>query len=103
VFKASAPVSYTVSTVFQTAPAPGSCGRTCAIGVEFSTPWSAFTCITSEQFLAPQPVFSLQLRRGVEFATACGAFTCTKPGAIDAQPTAAEAEALLADKGRVAQ
>lgn len=44
-----------------------------------------------------------QLRRGVEFATACGAFTCTKPGAIDAQPTAADAEALLADKGRVGQ
>jgi fructokinase len=34
----------------------------------------------------------------VEFATACGAFTCTKPGAIGAQPTAAEAEALLAEK-----
>lgn len=44
-----------------------------------------------------------KLRRGVEFATACGAFTCTKPGAIDAQPTAAEAEALLADKGQAAQ
>ncbi|KAI7846208.1 hypothetical protein COHA_000278 [Chlorella ohadii] len=44
-----------------------------------------------------------KLRRGVEFATACGAFTCTKPGAIDAQPTAADAEALLADKGRVGQ
>lgn len=40
-----------------------------------------------------------QLRRGVEFATACGAATCTKPGAIGAQPTAAEAEALLAEKG----
>ncbi|KAL4432540.1 hypothetical protein ABPG77_000477 [Micractinium sp. CCAP 211/92] len=40
-----------------------------------------------------------KLRRGVEFATACGAFTCTKPGAIGAQPTAAEAEALLASQG----
>ena len=45
----------------------------------------------------------VQLRRGVEFATACGAFTCTKPGAIGAQPTVAEAEALLAEKGQVAQ
>lgn len=41
----------------------------------------------------------MQLRRGVEFATACGAFTCTKPGAIGAQPTAAEAEALLSAQG----
>ncbi|PSC74999.1 Haloalkane dehalogenase [Micractinium conductrix] len=40
-----------------------------------------------------------KLRRGVEFATACGAFTCTKPGAIGAQPTVAEAEALLAARG----
>ncbi|EFN55549.1 hypothetical protein CHLNCDRAFT_134013 [Chlorella variabilis] len=40
-----------------------------------------------------------KLRRGVEFATACGAFTCTKPGAIGAQPTVAEAEALLPDQG----
>ena len=46
----------------------------------------------------PRPACPLQLRRGVEFATACGAFTCTKPGAIGAQPTAAEAEALLAEK-----
>ena len=38
----------------------------------------------------------MQLRRAVEFATACGAFTCTRPGAIGAQPTVAEAEALLA-------
>lgn len=40
-----------------------------------------------------------KLLRGVEFATACGAFTCTKPGAIGAQPTVAEAEALLAARG----
>lgn len=37
--------------------------------------------------------------KAVEFATACGAATCTKPGAIGAQPTLAEAEALLAAKG----
>ena len=48
--------------------------------------------------LPPPRPCPLQLRRGVEFATACGAFTCTKPGAIGAQPTAAEAEALLAEK-----
>lgn len=40
-----------------------------------------------------------KLRRAVAFATACGALTCTRPGAIDAQPTAAEAEALLAQSG----
>lgn len=45
------------------------------------------------------PLHVMQLRRGVEFATACGAFTCTKPGAIGAQPTAAEAEALLSAQG----
>ena len=36
-----------------------------------------------------------KLRRAVQFATACGAATCTRAGAIGAQPTAAEAEALL--------
>lgn len=49
--------------------------------------------------LLPPSTHHLQLRRGVEFATACGAFTCTKPGAIGAQPTVAEAEALLAARG----
>lgn len=37
------------------------------------------------------------LRRAVQFATACGAFTCTKPGAIGAQPTVAEAEAMVSE------
>lgn len=36
-----------------------------------------------------------QLRRALAFAAACGALTCTRPGAIDAQPTADEVEALV--------
>ena len=36
------------------------------------------------------------LRTAVEFGAACGAFTTTRPGAIDAQPTAAQAAALAA-------
>ena len=40
-----------------------------------------------------------RLRRAVQFATACGAATCTKPGAIGAQPTLQEVEALLAQHG----
>ncbi len=36
-----------------------------------------------------------KLKRAVEFGTACGAFTTTKPGAIDAQPTRADAESLI--------
>ena len=40
-----------------------------------------------------------KLDRAVRFATACGAFTCTRPGAIDAQPTVAQAEALLQEAG----
>ena len=40
-----------------------------------------------------------KLRRAVQFATACGAATCTRAGAIGAQPTAAEAEALLERAG----
>jgi fructokinase len=37
------------------------------------------------------------LHRGVQFATACGAATCTRPGAIDAQPTLQDVEALLVE------
>lgn len=37
--------------------------------------------------------------RAVQFATACGAGTCLRPGAIDAQPTVQEAEALLQEAG----
>jgi len=40
-----------------------------------------------------------RLRGAVLFAAACGAFTCTGPGAIDAQPTVADAEGLLRDQG----
>ena len=40
-----------------------------------------------------------KVQRAVQFATACGAATCTKPGAIDAQPTVQEAEALLQAAG----
>jgi fructokinase len=39
------------------------------------------------------------LERAVRFATACGAATCTGAGAIDPQPTAAQAEALLRKQG----
>lgn len=40
-----------------------------------------------------------KVQRSVQFATACGAATCLKPGAIDAQPTVKEAEALLQAAG----
>ena len=36
-----------------------------------------------------------KLRAAVEFAAACGGFTCSKPGAISAQPTLEEAQALM--------